>query len=101
MAEVVYKATKSIEAWLGRSGLTLDSLQALPANTAAQVGRQWQAYVSAVNKMQGNLGCSDTTLELYELQHQYSAPDLGTLDVAKSLGRNRAWEKPYQMGNSK
>lgn len=101
MAETVFKATKSIEAWLSREGLTLDSLQALPANTQAQIGRQWQSYVGAVNQMQNNLKCSDVVIELYELKHQYAAPSLGNLDVARHLGRHRTWEKPSQLGTFK
>lgn len=101
MAETIFKATKSIESWLAREGLSLDSLAALPANTQAQIGRQWQAYVSAVNRMQGNLKCSDAAIELYEMKHQYAAPDLGNLDVARHLGRHRAWEKPSELGTFK
>lgn len=98
MAEVVYKATKSIEAWLSREGLTLDSLAALPANTQAAIGRQWKDYQSAVAKMQDNLKCSDVVIELYELKHKYASPDLGNLDVARHLGRHRTWEKPSELG---
>lgn len=83
-----FVATKSIDVWLERAGLSLDSLQKMPPATQASLGRSWQQYQSDVNVWQQRWGCTDQEIARAEVPSYHSAPRLdGSMQPKRNLDK--------------
>lgn len=87
MSNQGYRATRNINEWLQRAGLTLNALQKLPTSQQATIGRGWKEYQNDVVQWQKRWGCSDQEILRAEVPSPHAVPQLDGAVKKKDLDK--------------